>query len=281
VRHRIELYEKGAGVGGRWLALVGNDNVATQPCEVERAIIDDGVLVFYHLEEGAGGLIRNAAECARRVRDNVDVFWIGSRPKSRGPIEDIISNVAKVIDCVDLIVVLIGYQDLPAELTGPEAHWHYSWSFRVCGSGMLCVGRACEEGDIWSSCKVVHRPDGAVLARYDHFVLKCALFVERNRAVVREGAPDLRKGRDGTQQKIILIDVLAFCDVNVARGEPGRDGLPWRDSQVFFNALLIPKRNLSHHRPNPQAVERSEILIAPFGRVQIRWGSGHTCGFEV
>src|SRR6478752_2700729 len=146
---------------------------------------------------------------------------------------------------------------------------------------MLCVCRARDEVDMWSSWKVVNRPDGAVFARYDHLVPKCAHLVEGKRAVVREGAPDLRKERDGTQQKIVLIDVLAFCDVNVARGEPGRDGLSWSDSQVFFNALLIPKRNLSHHRPNPQAVERSEILVAPLGRVQIRWGSGHTCGFEV
>jgi hypothetical protein len=143
---------------------------------------------------------------------------------------------------------------------------------------MLCVGRARDEVDKSSP---VNRPDGAVLARYDHLVPKCALFVERKRAVVREGAPDLRKERDGTCRKTELIDVLAFCDENVARGEPGRDGLPWSDSHVFFNALLIPKRNHPHHRGIPEAVERSEILVAPLGRVQIRWGSGHTCGLEV
>ncbi len=34
----------------------------------------------------------------------------------------------------------------------------------------------------------VNRKEAAVLARYDHFVAKCAHFVERKRAVVRIGA---------------------------------------------------------------------------------------------
>ena len=51
--------------------------------------------------------------------------------------------------------------------------------------------RAADE--VRDSSSPVNRPDAAVLARYDHVVAKCAHFVERNRAVVREGAPDLRK----------------------------------------------------------------------------------------
>jgi hypothetical protein len=117
VRHRIVRYEKGASGGRRWLGLVGNENVAPQILEVERAIIEKEAIVFYRLEEAALRLIGYAAECAGRVRDNVDVFWIGL--KTGGPIEGVISNVASVIDCVNLTEVLIAHQDLPSE--GPEA----------------------------------------------------------------------------------------------------------------------------------------------------------------
>jgi hypothetical protein len=85
--------------------------------EVDRGIIDDGVLVFYHLEEGARAAGR-AAECARSLRDNVDVFRTLPN-RRRGPIEGIMSNVAVGIDCVDLTVGLVGHQDLTAE--GSEA----------------------------------------------------------------------------------------------------------------------------------------------------------------
>ena len=114
---------------------------------------------------------------------------------------------------------------------------------------------------MWSSWKVVNHKDGAVLARYDHFVAKCAHFVERNRAVVREGAPDVRKVRDDTSRE--LIDGKAFCDEKVGRVEPGVRGLYWSELQVFFNAGVIPSRNLPHHRRNPHAVDMREILAAP------------------
>ena len=67
----------------------------------------------------------------------------------------------------------------------------------MCEKRWIHGRRARHERDISSP---INRPDGAVLARYDHFEAKCAHFVERKRAVVREGAPDLRKGRrrDGT-----------------------------------------------------------------------------------
>jgi len=63
------------------------------------------------LEEGA---IR--AVGARKRRDNEDHFC-ASEPWPDP--EGVISNVAKVIDCVDLIVTLVGHQDLTTE--GPEA----------------------------------------------------------------------------------------------------------------------------------------------------------------
>ena len=104
--------------------------------------------------------------------------------------------------------------------------------------------------------------------------------VERNRGMVvvvaREGASDLRKERDRTSR--VLPDVLAFCDENVGGGEPGRDGLPWSDIQVFFNARLIPTRNHPQDRAIPHAVDPIEILVAPSSRVHIRWGNGHTYG---
>ena len=49
------------------------------------------------------------------------------------------------------------------------------------------VRRARDELD---NSSPVNLPDGAVLARYDHLELKCALMVERKRTVVREGAPE-------------------------------------------------------------------------------------------
>jgi hypothetical protein len=112
VRHRIVRYEKGAGGGRRWLGLVGNENVAPQILEVERAVIEKEAIVFYRLEEAALRLVGYAAESAGRVRDNVDVFRIGL--KTRGPIEGIISNGTIVLDCGDLMEVLIAHQNLPS-----------------------------------------------------------------------------------------------------------------------------------------------------------------------
>ena len=85
--------------------------------EVERAIIEEKAIVFDRLEEAALRLVGYAAESAGRVRDNVDIFR--KRLKTGGPIEGIISNVASVVDCGDLMEVLIAHQDLPSE--GPEA----------------------------------------------------------------------------------------------------------------------------------------------------------------
>ena len=87
-----------------------------------------------------------------------------------------------------------------------------------------------------SSWKLVNLKNEAVLARYDHVEAKCAHMVERNRGVVRERASETNhKRRDDTSRE--LIDVISLCDENVARGEPGRRGLNWSDSHVFFDAV--------------------------------------------
>jgi hypothetical protein len=88
----------------------------------------DSVKVFYRLEEAAARAVG-----AQNRRDDHDGF-------RTGPIEDIISNVAKAVDCVDSTVVLVGRQDLAAQ--GPEAHWHYSWSFKF-------GARVRDERDMW------------------------------------------------------------------------------------------------------------------------------------
>ena len=62
-------------------------------------------------------MVLDAAECAWRVRDNVDVFRFPVN--RRRPIESVISNVAIVINCLDLIGGLIAHQDLTAQR--PEA----------------------------------------------------------------------------------------------------------------------------------------------------------------
>ena len=85
--------------------------------EVERAIIEKEAIVFDRLEEAALRLVGYAAESARRIRNNVNVFRIGL--KTRGPIEGIISNGTIVLDRSDLTEVLITHQNLPSE--GAEA----------------------------------------------------------------------------------------------------------------------------------------------------------------
>src|SRR5436190_12367566 len=109
---------------------------------------------------------------------------------------------------------------------------------------------------MWSSWKVVDLKDVAPGARYDHVVSKCAHFVERNPGVVRFGARDRCKEREGTGRRG-LNDVRAQCDEDVARGEPGRRGLRWRYSNVFF-----PPWGRLVHRGNPPAVERIDVCIA-------------------
>ena len=103
--------------------------------------------------------------------------------------------------------MVVGHHDLAAQ--GPEACRQYSWSFNACL--MPWDRRVHEVRDIWWHClrrntKSINRKDAAVLARYDHSVVKCAHFVERNRAVVRVGAAAVysgpsRKQREGTANR--------------------------------------------------------------------------------
>ena len=55
-----------------------------------------------------------------------------------------------------------------------------------------CGARYERDGyDVWTvPGRSVNRKDGAVLARYDHVVSKCAHMVERNPGVVRERASE-------------------------------------------------------------------------------------------
>jgi hypothetical protein len=242
----LELYEKDSLV-----ALEGNEKAATQPHEVARRISEhrgnSGRALLARLEES---VITVGAQCARDKREG-----FRSRLETTGIIEDIMSNVAKVIDCVDYTVALVGHQNLTAK--GPEARapvsriWcrRYNWSFNL-------VARA-RRVNLRNTSMPVNLKDVAVLARCDHVVLKCAHFVERNPGVVRVGARELRKEREETGWRGPK-DATTKCDEDVARGEHGRDrrGLNWRYSNVFFRG-----RGRLVQRGNPRAVERIDVCI--------------------
>ena len=74
-----------------------------------------------------------------------------------------------------------------------------------------------------------------------------------------------------------LKDQSAFCDENVARGEPGRRGHRWSDSHVFFPAGTKP-RNRREQRDIPVAVDLIDVLGAVFGHEQKIRRSGHARG---
>jgi hypothetical protein len=140
-------------------------------------------LVFYILEKGAGaGAV--AAECAGSRRDFADVFR--TLAKISRKIEDIISNVAKVIHCVDAHEVLVGGQELTGQ--GPEVWVRYLLSFNVYV--MRCVEKGPDERDISTA---INRKDVTALARHGQFEAKCAHFVELKRGVVRELASPSRR----------------------------------------------------------------------------------------
>ena len=96
--------------------LEGNEKAATHPCEVGRRISEyrgiSGKGLLARLEERVPAL-----GAQRPLRDKREAFR--SRLERTGPIEDIKSNVAKAVDCVDPTAVLVGHQNLTAE--GPEA----------------------------------------------------------------------------------------------------------------------------------------------------------------
>jgi hypothetical protein len=80
---------------------------------------------------------------------------------------------------VNSIGELVGDPNLAA--VGPEKGRRYSWSFnRVEGR----IGRK-QRRDVRGNSIPVKSKDGALLARYDQVVSKCAHFVEREPVVVR------------------------------------------------------------------------------------------------
>jgi hypothetical protein len=88
-----------------------------------------------------------------------------SRLESTGIIEDIKSNQASAVDCVDRTGALVGHQNLTAE--GPEAIRRYNWSFNL-----IARARRVYLNDMWSSWKVVDFKDVALVARCDQVVSK-------------------------------------------------------------------------------------------------------------
>ena len=259
------MYESGACP-----ELARDEDAATQPCEIGRRILVDSVKVFYRLEEGAtrGGARRGRLEGAQSRRDDHDAF-------RAGPIEDIISNVAAAVDCVDSAVVLVGRQDLAA--IGPELSRHYSWSFKF-------GARARDNRDMWRCRRrrrgreVVNLQDDAVLRRHDHVEAKCALMVERNPGVIRCVDWERRKQRDCNRRtRRDLKDLIALCDENVARGEPGIRRLGRSYSHVFFAAGTTPgdRRQICDV---PEAVDLNDFLAAVLGRDHISLRSGHAYG---
>jgi hypothetical protein len=112
--------------------------------------------------------------------------------------------------------------------------------------------------------------------------------VERNPGMVRSAAWDRRKyisrgegiGWIGWREP---IDQRAMCDKNVARGEPGGDGLQWSDSHVHFFAPGSG-RDRRQKRGNPLAVDAFDVSevdasgAAVVGREQISLRSGHAYG---
>jgi hypothetical protein len=223
----------------------------------------DSVKVFYRLEEAAARAVG-----AQSRRDDHDGF-------RTGPIEDIISNGAMVVDCVDSTVVLVGRQELAAQ--GPEAHWHYSWSFKF-------GARARDNRDMWRCRRrrrgreVVNLHDDAGLRRHDHVEAKCAHMVERNPGVIRCVDWERRKQRDWNRRiRRDLKDPIALCDENVARGEPGIRRLGWSYSHVFF-AAGTPPRDRRQKRDVPEAVDLNDFLAAVLARDHISLGSGHAYG---
>src|SRR5439155_27383604 len=108
------------------------------------------------------------------------------------------------------------------------------------------------------------------------------VIVERIPCVVRcvdwEGVP---KGRDCNRRtRRDLKDLIALCDENVARGEPGIRRLGRGYSHVFF-AAGTPPGDRRQNCDVPGAVDLSDLLAASFGRDHISLQSGHAYGRAV
>jgi len=89
---------------------------------------------------------------------------------------------------------LVGDPNLAA--VGPEEGRHHSWSFNLVYGR---IGRK-QGRDVGDSSSPVNPKDGALLARDDHVISKCAKMVERNPVVVRckAGRPKVREQRGDT-----------------------------------------------------------------------------------
>ena len=151
-----------------------------------------------------------------------------------------------VLDCVDLTVDIVGHQDLTAE--GPEAWWRrYSWSFKAAAP-LFTIAMSV----------TVPAPSTVKTGPFSHVTIMLFPNVPTWSNVIElwseAGHPSRRKRRDDTSRE--LIDVIVLCDENVARGEPGRRGLNWSDSHVFFHAGTDGTRDRRHHRDIPIAVDQ-------------------------
>jgi len=161
---------------------------------------------------------------------------------------------------------LVGHPNLAA--VGTEEWWHYSWSFnRVWATGRK------QARDVRDISTAVNPKDVALLARYDHVKAIGAKMVEGNPVVVRCEAPrEPRKQRGVTIMD--LKDQSALYDESVARVEPGRRGLKWSESDVFFPAGTEP-RNVCEQRGISVAVNQVDLIGAVWGHEQLILRSGH------
>ena len=177
-------------------------------------------------------------------------------------------TVTIVLDCVDLTVDIVGHQDLTAK--GPEAQRHYSWSFNAAAPPLFTIAMSV----------TVPAPSTVQTGPFSHVAIMLKPNVPTWSNVselwVEQGAPERRKRRDDTSRE--LKDVSALCDENVARGEPGRRGLNWSDSQVFFHGGTNGTRDRRHRRDIPLAVDSTEILAELLGREHHSRDSGHAVG---
>jgi hypothetical protein len=127
------------------------------------------------------------AERARSRRDDLDAF-------RTVPVDDVQSNDASAADCVERAgagamtgVVLVGHPEL-AGMDSPEGCRHYSWAFNVAAQPVQHDER--ERRDNSDPANVGNFPDGAIVARHEHVVVKTHYprMVERNPGVVRIAA---------------------------------------------------------------------------------------------
>ena len=170
--------------------------------------------------------------------------------------------------------VLVGDPNLAA--VGPEGGRHYSWSFNRVG-GWIGRKRVAIGVTVPAPLTLKTVPSWHVTIMSNPNVPK---MVERNPVVVRCGAARPGSAKSVTAPDETLKIKAAFCDENVARGEPGRRGLRWSDSQVFFAAGTKPRKR-REHRGSPVAVDRKESSVQNASHEQKIRRSGHARGIEI